>query len=131
LCTEVLMWLCVSSVCHDHRHGHDTPTKRPTAITFLFPFGYPNGDHGGNLSNEDKEGKITTDLSSSSSTIGKALDIDPVLGLLCVDHSSNNGGIGSGGARRRRQWKERQRTYKGGKDFKETLPWIIWPSRRF
>mmetsp|Transcript_4614 Transcript_4614/g.9710 ORF Transcript_4614/g.9710 Transcript_4614/m.9710 type:complete len:972 (-) Transcript_4614:39-2954(-) len=95
------------------------------------PFGNPNGDCSGDLSNEDKEGagssssiKITTDLSSSSNTIGKALDIDPVLGLLCVDHSSDGGGIGSGGARKRRQRKERRRTYEGGEDVEETLPWM-------
>jgi len=93
------------------------------------PFGNPNGDCSGDLSNEDKEGagssssiKITTNLSSSLNTIEKALDINPVLGLLCVNHSADDGGIGSSGARRRRQWKERLRTYKGGEDFKETLP---------
>mmetsp|Transcript_10921 Transcript_10921/g.22823 ORF Transcript_10921/g.22823 Transcript_10921/m.22823 type:complete len:309 (-) Transcript_10921:2639-3565(-) len=111
-----------------HSYLYDAASDRHVIVSEFAPFGNPNGDRGGDLSNEDEEGagsssiKITTDLSSSSNTIGKALDIDPVLELLCVDHSSNNGGIGSGGARRRRQWKERLRTYKGGEDFKETLP---------
>ncbi|KAL7466262.1 hypothetical protein ACHAXS_006553 [Conticribra weissflogii] len=99
-----------------HSYLYDAARDRHVIVSEVAPF--DNGDGDGDDGTGSSSVRITTDLSSSA-TIGNALDIDPVLGLVCVDRASDEGNRRSRMERRRRRRHEEE-----GEDPAETLPWL-------